>query len=378
MRKLITTLAAAAALAGGVRAAPAQQLLDNQRFIVIVQPQEWTGTGTRGIISTARPVRVRGKAHHPAGITRVEINGTAAATHQDATGATVFTLVIPGAAAAREVRIVAYPAQGEPITRVQKPDGTWQYAPFTAPPQATALTAPGALGGAARLRVSTGALPRADRDALVAALRGEPRIAVDAGAGAHLGIRRQGAEYLVTGADGAVRHHAPASRVDSLIPLLMREHGALQLVELPAPASAVPVEFTFPGGSEFRIGDGIEFRVRSSRAGYVTVVDLGTDGAISVLYPMLPADEAAVRAGEEVRLPSEAASAMMAPQPAYQAGEPAGTGVVRVFVTPRPLALAEVTGTLSADAVLRALRDATGGGTEPWGTATLTYRITPK
>jgi hypothetical protein len=104
------------------------------------------------------------------------------------------------------------------------------------------------------------------------------------------------------------------------------------------------------------------------------VVDLGTNGAITVLFPT-PADEPVVRAGQELRLPSEAARALYTPDPPYQAGEPLGTGVVRAFVTPRPLILPETaTGAVSADAFLRALREATG--TQPWGTAALTYRIT--
>lgn len=348
----------------------------NLGYIVITQPEEWTGRGMRGITSTRQPVWVRGIASHPSGIARVTVNGAAASTRQDATGATVFTAVLPASAAVRDVQIVAYPVTGEPIVRLQKPDGTSHTWRYTALPQA-ALPAQCGRTGEARLRVSTGALARAERDALADALHGEPRIELGAGAGAHLSIRREGAEYVVAGPDGAVRHHVSAVQNNAaapLLPLLIQEYGALQLAELLAPANAFPLDFAFPDGSDFRLGQGIEFRVRSASDGYLTVVDVGTNGVIGVLYPT-PADEPKVRGGEELRLPSEAARALYVPETPYQAAAPVGTGVVRAFVTPRPLVFSKTAaGAVSADALLRALCEATG--TQPWATAALRYRIT--
>lgn len=382
MRKLIWVVAAAAGLAapaaGQVARAP------DLGYVTVVEPRAWTGEGValgdrgeNGIVFTGQRFRVRGNAFHPSGIQRVEVNGASTVLLPGENGVVNFTTTLAAEASSRTVRIVAYPVQGDPIVRVKEPSREWTYSLPT--PATTALAGTAGLGTGRALKVSVAALSPASQGAIVGALRGEPRIALQQGPGTNLSVRRADGEFVVTGADGSVRHRvrAPAEgKVDSLISVLMQEYGALQLVELPAPAATFGLGFSFPNGSDFHLGQGIEFSVRPARKGYLTVVDLGTNGVMGVLYPT-PADEAQVAAGREIRLPTPAARTLFAPQTPYITAEPTGTGIVRAFVTPRPMQLPDASsGPVSADALLRALREATSGN-EPWATATLTYQIVP-
>jgi hypothetical protein len=272
---------------------------------------------------------------------------------------------------------VAYSNAGLAVVRHQRADGT-----AVTERRAQQLPPAAGAGGATTraLRVEFGLLPPGGRDAVTRGLQGEPGIvATAADADPHLRVRAEGGRYLVVGRDGSVRHRvaAPSPSVGAagLLEALAQEYGALQLEELAPPTRSFPVEFAFGSRGEFHLGDGIEFRVRPARAGYLTVIDLGTDGALSVLYP-LDGPAAFVGAQQEVRLPTAVDRERVAPNPPYQAGEPTGAGVVRAFVTPRPLQLGAGDGTLTADAVLRALQGASAGG-EPWATAILRYRITP-
>ena len=113
----------------------------------------------------------------------------------------------------------------------------------------------------------------------------------------------------------------------------------------------------------------------SKSQGYFTLVDLGTDGTVAVLYPV-DTDEPQVRAGTPVLVPDpEVREPLMT-------AEPFGRGVVRAFVTPRPLVITPPeSGGVPAEAVLRALRDATtdpvSGRALPWATTTVQYNIVP-
>jgi hypothetical protein len=346
-------------------------------YIVIVEPREWTGVGTRGIVRWRRPVRVTGLAFHASGVRAVTLNGALAALSDDRSGATRFVGTVGADAASRGVEIVAYPNAGPAVVRHQRADGTsvTERRAQQPPPPVTAGAAE-----ASALRVELGPLPQGGREAVTRSLQGDRGIvSVPSVADPHLRVRAEGGHYLVAGRDGSVRHRvaapSPSVGADGLREALAQEFGALQLEELAPPARSFPLEFAFGSRGEFRLGDGIEFRVRPARAGYLTVIDLGTNGALSVLYPL---DAAAVFVGaqQEVRLPTTADRERVAPNPPYQAGEPTGAGAVRAFVTPRPLQLGAGDDPLTADAVLRALQAASAGG-EPWATAMLRYRITP-
>jgi hypothetical protein len=377
---LRTMMVMAAALA----AAPAagQALPDAEGgYLVVLEPREWTGTGTRGI-TRGRAVRVAGLAHHASGIRQVSINGVPAILRRDGSGAMRFDGRLAAAALERDVEIVMYPVAGDPIARVQRPDGTFTTGPATG--------AAGPVNPLARherssdLRVSLHGLPENARRAVTASLARAPGVVPSVpGVPAHLTVVADGSTFVVLGADASERHRVAAPTVDegaaALIPVLEQELGAVQLELLPAPAQPLGLSVAFPGGHRFAEGGAIEFSVRPGVDGYLTILDLGTDGTVSVLYPS-DVDDPQVQGGEALALPSAQLRTVTHPDAPYTASRPYGRGVVRAFLTPRPLALTtDDEGRVPAETVLRALRAATteGGRTLPWGAASLEYFITP-
>lgn len=382
MRTAWTILMVAAALCGA-RPGLAQELAGpGDGSLWVLEPAAWTGVGTRGITVPMGPVRVVGLAHHPSGIARVTLNGAPATLTTNEEGVTRFTGMVSNEAARGEVRIVAYPVDGPPLFRLQKPDGSAQTGRGE-PPSAAAVAAFGAMRP---LRVSLDGLDAAARAAVVAGLGEHRATVVPSGAAeAHLSVRAAGGEYVVTGRDGAERHRvaAPseAAGTAALLPLLFQELGALQVAEMAPPPSAFALDAAFLGASTFRVGQGIELRVRSPRDGHLTVVDVGTNGKLYVIFPFpgVP-EETRVRAGQTVELPSAEMRAQFAPAPAYQADNPTGRGMLRVFVTPRPIVRETAGGDIGVDELLRALQAAVaapGGAQEPWATVTLPYHIVP-
>lgn len=131
----------------------------------------------------------------------------------------------------------------------------------------------------------------------------------------------------------------------------------------------------------FGLGETITFNARSDRDGYLTLVDLGTDGTVTVLFPNPYESDTEVRAGQTITFPSASMDFEIQAQP------PVGRGMVRAFVTPAPLDLdlseEEFTSgdVAMADRVVRALFEAAGSeGTavalDTWGTSVLVYDIT--
>lgn len=238
----------------------------------------------------------------------------------------------------------------------------------------------------ARLRVLVADVPEPGRATLTQGLRSPgveftltPDVVAD------LIVRPQGQSYQVLGLDGATRHVVPASTpaagAAALAPILQQELGARRLAALENPAHPFPVNFAFARGKQaFRIGEPVGFRVRSGRDGYLTIVDLGTDGTVTVLFPNDMAPDNRVRAGQEIVLPPPAKA------DEFVATEPAGRGVVRAFVTERPLQVPTSGGVVQPDAVVQALRAAAGApaaapGSEAialgnWATASMVYSVT--
>ena len=128
----------------------------------------------------------------------------------------------------------------------------------------------------------------------------------------------------------------------------------------------------------------IRIHASSERAGYLTVVDLGTDDKVTVLFPNAFHRDNRIQANAEFTFPTDAMDFE------FQAQEPAGRGMVRAFLTPAPLDLPTdaqgfVTGDVPlADRIAAAVRTAAGtvAGTsdairlDSWGTASLVYDIT--
>jgi hypothetical protein len=352
--------------------------------VVVLEPREWMGEGARGIVR-GRAVRVEGLAHHASGIRQVSINGTPAVLRRQREGAIRFSGRLSAAELERDVEIVAYPVDGEPIARIQRPDGSFLSGALTAVRPPPPVPAPAEVG--ARLRVSLQALPPEAARVVAASFAGTAGV-VEAPRGSepHLAVASVAGGYVVLGRDGSVRHRVEASSpvegAAALRPVLDQELGALQLEELRAPAETFPLMLAFADGTgRFRAGDAVELRASAGRGGYLTLLDLGTDGTVVVLYPS-EVDEPRVPAMHPVDVPSAELRAQFAPDPPYQAAEPFGRGAVRAFVTPRPLQITtRADGSIPAEAVLRALRDATTdpatGRALPWATAFAEYRVDP-
>lgn len=226
----------------------------------------------------------------------------------------------------------------------------------------------------ATLKVSLSGLAPATRTALAAELKNVSGIALVSGARdfAHLLVRPKDTNYALIGLDGATRH--TASKPVDLAALIAQEAGAHQLAALENPAHPFALDFAFANNQKtFKVGDSVVFRAKSGRDGYLTIVDLGTDGKVSVIYPSEPGQDNRIKAGQEFTLPNGDIK--------FEAQLPSGRGITRAFVTDKPLDLSfsQAAGS-QASAVGRALRKAIGANTSAipvnnWATASVVYAI---
>jgi hypothetical protein len=239
--------------------------------------------------------------------------------------------------------------------------------------------------------VHTGDLSAPTRAALVPliedfAVTSEPHAQVEPG---DIVLRSATGGVDIIGIDGAVRHEVRALAEDVVHPVaaaLRREADARQLAVLDNPADPFALELSLASsGTSLKIKAPVELEVRSTRNGYLTLVDLGTEGTITVLFPENGAG-GAVRAGELMTIPTPV---MRAEGRTFEALPPAGAGILRAFVTASPLDLPvddTIDGTgIDAATVLRALRTAAGGADgrlnaellplNGWTTAVLHYRV---
>lgn len=225
------------------------------------------------------------------------------------------------------------------------------------------------------LKVSVAGLAPATRAEVAAQMKGVPGVTLVEGARdfAHLLVRPKDNSYAIIGLDGATRH-VVAKPADVAV-LLTQEAGAHQLAALENPAHPFELDFSFSNNKKsFKVGDAVEFRARSSRDGYLSIVDLGTDGKVVVIYPSEAGQDNRVKAGQEFVLPTGDIQ--------FQAQLPSGRGIVRAFVTEKPLDLSFGGGEASqAGVVGKQLRKAIGatGPAIPvnnWATAAIVYSIT--
>ena len=225
------------------------------------------------------------------------------------------------------------------------------------------------------LRVSVAGIAATTRAALAAQLKSNPAIALVEGARdfAHLLVRPKDNEYVILGLDGAVRHSA--ADVAQVATLLVQESGAHQLAALENPSHAVGFNFGFANNvKSFKVGDAVSFRARAGRDGYLTIVDLGTDGRVVVIFPSQAGQDNRVQAGQEVVLPNGDVQ--------FEAQLPAGRGIARAFLTDKPLELpfregAATQATLVGKALHKAI-GVTGSGipVNNWATASVVYSVT--
>lgn len=235
-----------------------------------------------------------------------------------------------------------------------------------------------------QLRVTIGGLPEAVVSQL-GALGDIPHVTFlrDPQLPAHLVVRQDDDGFVVAGADGSLRHRVGAASAraaaEGIAAIARREQVALMLASLENPAHPFAVDFAFAGDRNlFRIGETISFRAKAERDGYLTIVDLDPAGKVTVVYPNAFERGGRITAGQEIVIPSPDAGFQ------FTVEEPAGRGVVRAFVTDRPLELDFEQGDLSrAEAVAAALRRALGvtaaDGALPvrgWATASVVYDFT--
>jgi hypothetical protein len=237
------------------------------------------------------------------------------------------------------------------------------------------------------LLVNVAAIDTRHADALSSALAGssDVRLVDDEDAFSHLIVRRGGDELRVVGSDGFPRHTglaADASGVTALASALRKEASSKYLGDMDNPAQDFAVHLELlDGRTSFGVGEEIGFSIESERDGYLTLVDLGTDGTVAMLLPNADMTSVRIRAGQTLRFPDPDGNLL------FRAMEPAGSGLVRAFVTAEPLAIViparedyAFGGTEFAGSVAAALMSAAGRVDEAvrldtWGTASIVYEI---
>lgn len=86
-------------------------------WISVLEPAEWRGEGTRGIVvRERRSLRVSGLAYHPTGVTQILINGYPVTVSLVGEGQVRFLGFVPIGATTHEVEVVLY-SRGPPIVR---------------------------------------------------------------------------------------------------------------------------------------------------------------------------------------------------------------------------------------------------------------------
>ncbi|MBI4635425.1 MAG: DUF4384 domain-containing protein [Candidatus Rokubacteria bacterium] len=102
----------------------------------------------------------------------------------------------------------------------------------------------------------------------------------------------------------------------------------------PAPTTAERLEVkVWADRSAYRIGDTIQFGLRVNRDAYVTLVNIGTSGQVTVIYPNRFHQSHLVRAGQEVLVPPRDSAFTLTVQ------GPAGFDQVRAVATEEPVRL---------------------------------------
>ncbi len=239
------------------------------------------------------------------------------------------------------------------------------------------------------LRVNVAGVDSEAAEGVRQALSGTPRVLLiqEENGYADLFLRRRGTEVRIYGLDGFPRKgfQAGATAAADIAAALNGEAAAKRLAEMDNMGQRFDVRVWIEGNrGGFGLGELVKFQASSEREGYLTVVDLGTDDKVTVLFPNAFHRDNRIGANTTFTFPSEAMGFDI------EAQEPAGRGMVRAFLTPTPLDLpidpeGFVTGdVLLADRVAEAVRRAAGtvDGSEVatrldnWGTASLVYDIT--
>lgn len=247
----------------------------------------------------------------------------------------------------------------------------------------------------AMLRVMVGDLPEQVQSRLRGELVSVPSLVLISQAidFSHLIVRPRNDHFVVLNLDGFPRDSVPATAgAPALAELLKREYGQFQLTELENPGQPFELEFEFAEGrNTFQLDETISFTVTSEREGYLTIVDLAPDGTVTVIFPNQLVSSNRILANRTMTIPTAEMNLQ------FRLIEPAGRGVVRAFVTERPLImpfveeahaqgadLASTSDAVAAEHIWTALRNAAGRppirGSDAlpvhnWATTALMYEI---
>ena len=248
-------------------------------------------------------------------------------------------------------------------------------APAAGQPATLAAVSP----ASSALRVTVAALPSAVVQALTARRIEGVILQADARTPAQLIVAADGDRWVLRGADGDERGGVVAGDAAALGRALRNEALAYSLASLDNPGRPFTLDFAFgEPRNAFRLGEAVGFRIRSARGGYLTVVDVAPGGEVNVLYPNSYDRDNRVEPGQELTLPTPAMPFE------FRVQEPLGRGVVRAFVTQRPLELTLDDGGDTVSALLAALRAAAGPPPVPgdalpvdtWATSYVIYDFT--
>ena len=236
------------------------------------------------------------------------------------------------------------------------------------------------------LTIGVSAVGTATVDALRSGLEGVESVVLveDPEAFSDLLLRRRGSVLRLVGMDGFVRDSVPTGPegVEEIVTHFKREAAAKRLGDMDNIAQPFGLKVWFAGNrTSFGIGETVQFHAESEREGYLTLVDLGTDGTVSVLFPNGADPDNRVRAGQRISFPVESE---------IQVQPPAGRGMTRAFLTPEPLDIPLALDddfifgdVLLADIIAEAVRKAAGDvkgapgavRMDSWGSASLIYEI---
>ena len=234
-----------------------------------------------------------------------------------------------------------------------------------------------------QLRVRTAGLSPAMRGNVEAAIRNTVGVTLvdDARAAAHLVLKTDGAGMLTVlgqGGEASISRADPTSVASVLLPVIRYHLARLDLEALDTPDSKGALRLQFADDKEtFVVGDEIQFRVRSERSGYLTLIDLSPDGSVTILHPSGYLDVGRVIAGNEIALPGSSGAK-------FPIELPAGRGMVRAIITDAPLALTRSADYITAQdgsvitaKIRRALEKQIRAGATGWATTVTPYTIRP-
>lgn len=237
----------------------------------------------------------------------------------------------------------------------------------------------------APLRVNVAGIDSESAEALAQVLGDTPDVVLvpEENAFSHLLARRRGNHLRLIGADGFARHDSIAvgrAAGSQLAGALRKEAAAKRLADMENPAQPFGVSLRMGGGkTAFGVGETVSFHATSERDGYLTLVDLGTDGTVVMLFPNAHQPAMRISAGQTLSFPTEDMDFELVVNP------PMGRGMVRAFVTPEPLDVPmdgeypagdERFAAAIAGAVAKAAGTVSGAvRLDTWSTASLVYDI---